>query len=95
MNNSQVVVFVLLCVLIDYLAHVQKMHCEKMCHSKTFNAEKYTSLNEQLSLDGLNDHCAYIKSNKRTAYPKYRFGGYAAQCKRTIKQAVTNKKSAK
>ena len=32
-----------------------------MCHSKTFNAEKYTSLNEQLSLDGLNDHCAYIK----------------------------------
>ena len=61
MNNSQVFVFVLLCVLIDYLAHVQKMHCEKMCHSKTFNAEKYTSLNEQLSLDGLNDHCAYIK----------------------------------
>ena len=32
-----------------------------MCHSKTFNAENYISLNEQLSLDGLNDHCAYIK----------------------------------
>ena len=37
------------------------MHCDNMCHSKTFNAENYISLNEQLSLDGLNDHCAYIK----------------------------------
>ena len=32
-----------------------------MCHSKTFNVESYSSLNEQLSLDGLNDHCEYIK----------------------------------
>ena len=61
MNNSQIVVFVLLCVLFDYFACVQKMHCDNMCHSKTFNAENYISLNEQLSLDGLNDHCEYIK----------------------------------
>ena len=61
MNNSQIAVFVLLCVLFDYFALVQKMHCDNMCHSKTFNAENYISLNEQLSLDGLNDHCEYIE----------------------------------
>ena len=32
-----------------------------MCHLKTFNAENYSSLNDQLSLDGLNDHCDYIE----------------------------------
>ena len=61
MNNYQIVVFVLLCVLIDYFALVQKMHCDNICHSKSFNAENYRSLNEQLSLDGLNDHCEYIE----------------------------------
>ena len=61
MNNFQIAVFVLLCVLIDYFALVQKMHCDNMCHLKTFNAENYNSLNEQLSLDGLNDHCEYIE----------------------------------
>ena len=97
MNNYQIVVFVLLCVLIDYFAFVQKMHCDNMCHSKSFNAENYRSLNEQLSLDGLNDHCEYIGPSliKKTAYSKYRPGGCTAKHLRTIKQAVTNKKSAK
>ena len=61
MNNIRIALFVLLCVLINYFALVQKMHCDNMCHSKTFNVESYSSLNEQLSLDGLNDHCEYIK----------------------------------
>ena len=63
MNNSQIqfVVFVLLCVLIDYFALVQKTHCDNMCHLKTFNAENCSSLNDQLSLDGMNDHCDYIE----------------------------------
>ena len=63
MNNSQmqIVVFVLLCVLIDYFALVKKLHCDKMCHSKSLNVENYSSLNDQLSLDGLNDHCDYIE----------------------------------
>ena len=62
MNNYQIAIFVLLCVLIDYFALVQKMHCDNMCHAKTLNAEKnYRSLNEQLSIDGLNDHCEYIE----------------------------------
>ena len=65
MNNSQIqfVVFVLLCVLIDYFALVQKMHCDKMCQLKTFNAENCSSLNDQLSLDGLNDDCDYVEPN--------------------------------
>ena len=34
-----------------------------MCHSKLLNVENYSSLNDQLSLDGLNDHCDYIEPN--------------------------------
>ena len=63
MNNYQITIFVLLCVLIDCFAPVQKMHCDNMCHLKTFNVDNYRSLNEQLSLDGLNDHCEYIEPN--------------------------------
>ena len=33
-----------------------------MCHSKLLNVESCGSLNEQLSLDGINNHCDYIES---------------------------------
>ena len=65
MNHSriQIVALVLLCVLFAEFALVNKLHCDKMCHSKLLNVENYSSLNDQLSLDGLNDHCDYIELN--------------------------------
>ena len=65
MNHSriQIVALVLLCVLFAEFALVNKLHCDKMCHSKLLNVENYSSLNDQLSLDGLNDHCDYIEPN--------------------------------
>ena len=63
MNKSQmqIIVLALLCVSIVQFAPVKKLHCDIMCCSKLLNVENFSSLNDQLSLDGLNDHCDYIE----------------------------------
>ena len=58
----QLIISTLLCVTIIQFALVNKLHCGTMCHSKSLNVGNYSSLNEQLSLDGINDQCEYIES---------------------------------
>ena len=60
-TQMQLIVLVLLCVPIVQFALVNKLHCDTMCYSKLLNVENYSSLNDQLSIDGLNDHCDYIE----------------------------------
>ena len=55
---------ILLCVfLIFLLAPVNRFECYKMCNSKLLNVKNQTSLNEQLSIEGLTDHCYYVEPN--------------------------------
>ena len=52
----------LLCVVLVILfALVNKHHCYTMCYSKLLNINDHISLNDQLSIDGLNDHCHYVE----------------------------------
>ena len=63
MNTIPIKPFIpaLLCVLIIQLASVHKLHCDTMCYSKLLNVRNCSSLNDQLSLDGINDRCDYIE----------------------------------
>ena len=54
-------ILILLCVSITIPALVNKLHCDTMCYSKLLNVTNCSSLNDQLSLDGINDHCDYIE----------------------------------
>ena len=52
---------VLLCVLIIQFALVNKLHRYIMCYSKLLNVNNDRSLTDQISVDGINDHCNYIE----------------------------------
>ena len=60
-TQMQLIVLVLLCVPIVQFAPVYKLHCDTMCYLKPLKVENCSSLNDQLSIDGLNDHCDYIE----------------------------------
>ena len=53
--------YILLCVLVTQFALVNKLHQYMMCYSKLLNVNKCSSLTDQISLDGINDHCNYIE----------------------------------
>ena len=64
LQSTKLIAPILLCVfLILLLAPVNNLDCYKMCNSKLLNVENLTSLNEQLSIEGLTDHCYYVESN--------------------------------
>ena len=54
-------IFTLLCVSVIQLALVNKLHCYTMCYSKLLNVNNCSSLTDQISVDGINDHCDYIE----------------------------------
>ena len=52
----------LLCVILVILpAPVNKIDYHTMCYSKLNNVDDHISLNEQLSIEGLTDHCHYVQ----------------------------------
>ena len=57
----QLIISTLLCVAIVQFAPVNKLHCDTMYHSKLLNVEICRPLNDQLSLDAINDHYDYIE----------------------------------
>ena len=79
--------FTLLCVLVIQFALVNKLHQYIMCYSKLLNVNNDSSLTDQISVDGINDHCDYIepKFYKRAAHPKHRHWCLTTECKRSIK----------
>ena len=63
-NTTNRLALNLLCVtFICLLALVNRLDYYKMCYSKLLNVRNQTSLNEQLSIDGLTDECCYIEPN--------------------------------
>ena len=61
-NPTKLFALILLCVsFISLLAPVNRLDCYTMCYSKLLNVHNQTSLNEQLSIDGLTDHCCYVE----------------------------------
>ena len=63
-NLTNQFALILLCVIFTFLlAPVNRLDCYTMCYSKLLNVHNQTSLNEQLSIDGLTDQCCYIEPN--------------------------------
>ena len=59
---TKLLALVLLCVApVILFALVNKHHCHTMCYSKLLNITDHNCLNDQLSIDGLNDHCHYVE----------------------------------
>ena len=56
--------FGLLCVLVIIFAPVKNRHPLKMYSSNLLNLDSIKSLNDHLSIDGLNDHCDYVESSR-------------------------------
>ena len=83
----KLIILTLLCVLIVQLAPVNKLHCDKMCSLKLLDINNCSSLNNQLSLDGINNHCDYIESSsiKELHTRSHRPWYYAIECKGAIK----------
>ena len=66
LKSKKLIAPVLLCVFLIsliLLAPVDIFECYEMCTSKLLNTKNQTSLNEQLSIEGLTDHCYYVESN--------------------------------
>ena len=51
----QQILVILLRVLLVELALVNKLHCDTMCYSKCLKVESISSLNDQLSINGIHD----------------------------------------
>ena len=63
-NSTNQLALILLCVTLTcLLAPVNRLDCYTMCYSKLLNVHNQTSLNEQLSIDGLTDQCCYVELN--------------------------------
>ena len=61
-NSTKLFALILLCVtLIFSIAPVNRLDICTMCYSKLLNVHNQSSLNEQLSIDGLTDHCCYVE----------------------------------
>ena len=60
-NPMKLFKLILLCVLIIQFALVNKLHQNTMCYSKLLNVNNDRSLTDQISVDGINDHCNYIE----------------------------------
>ena len=56
--------FGLLCVLVIIFAPVKNRHPLTMYSSNLLNLDSIKSLNDHLSIDGLNDHCDYVESSR-------------------------------
>ena len=65
MNQSNIglPMFGLLCVLVIIFAPVKNRHPLTMYSSNLLNLDSIKSLNDHLSIDGLNDHCDYVESS--------------------------------
>ena len=61
-NPTKLLALILLCVIFIFLfAPLNRLDCYTMCYSKLLNVDNQTSLNEQLSIDGLTNHCYYVE----------------------------------
>ena len=61
-NSTKLFALILLCAtFISSLAPVNRLDSCTMCYSKLLNIHNLASLNEQLSIDGLTDHCCYVE----------------------------------
>ena len=61
-NPTKLLALILLCVIFIFLfAPVTRLDCYTMCYSKLLNVDNQTSLNEQLSIDRLTNHCYYVE----------------------------------
>ena len=63
MNTSPMKLFkfTLLWVLVIQFALVNKLYRYIMCYYKLLNVNNGSSLTDQISVDGINDHCDYIE----------------------------------
>ena len=62
-NQLHLLYLFLLCCLSFVYAPVHTSHCDTMFDTTILHIENSRSLNDQLSIDGLNDHCGYIESD--------------------------------